>query len=76
LNRVPLINNLFESDAPPVIEALKVGSFQLYKVPFGTIPFVTLVGDTTNISPLHDALLIAVISAVGLTVTSTVNVAP
>jgi hypothetical protein len=73
---VPLINNLFESDAPPEIEAVKVGSFQLYKVPSGTMPFNPFVGDTTNKSPLHETLLIAVISAVGLTVTNTVNADP
>jgi hypothetical protein len=67
---------LFESDAPPVIEALKVGASQLYKVPSGTIPFNPFVGETTNKSPLQETVLIAVISAVGLTVTTTVNAEP
>ena len=59
-----------------MIEALIAGSLQLYEVPSGTIPFVTLVGDTTNKSPLQETLLIAVISAVGLTDTTTVNGKP
>ena len=76
MNNVPLINNLSESDAPPVIEADIVGTSQLYSVPSGTIPLIPFVGDTTNKSPLHETLLIAVISAVGLTVTTTVNADP
>jgi hypothetical protein len=45
-------------------------------VPSGTIPFVTLVGVTTNATPLQVTVVIVVISAVGGTVTVTVNGAP
>jgi hypothetical protein len=45
-------------------------------VPAGTIPFTRFTGDTSNVRPLHTVVLMALITAVGFTVTSTVNVAP
>ena len=53
-----------------------VGSPQLYEVPAGTIPLVILVGVTLNNNPLQTVVLIELITAVGLTVTNTVKVAP
>ncbi len=60
---------------PPVIVPAD-GTLQLYKVPAGTMPFVVCVGVTVNCTPLHVTVVIAVISAVGLTVTVTVNDTP
>ena len=51
------------------------GALQLYNVPAGTTPFVTSVGVTLNITPLHVVVLIGLIIPTGLTVTVTVNVA-
>ena len=52
------------------------GTDQLYKVPVGTIPLVPLLGLTLNATPLQLTVVIAVISAVGLIVTTNVNAAP
>ena len=62
--------------APPVTVPVNVGALQLYKLPSGTMPFVTLVGVTTNGTPLHVTVVIVVISAVGGTVTVTVKFVP
>jgi hypothetical protein len=64
--------------SPPVNVAVYVGIPQLYFVSVVTIslpPNVTA-GDTSNGYPLHTTVLNTPISGVGLTVTSTVNVAP
>ena len=45
-------------------------------MPSGTIPLTVSTGLTVNATPLQLTELIAVITAVGLTVTVTVNVAP
>jgi hypothetical protein len=67
---------LFVADAPPVTVPVNVGTFQLYTLPSGTIPLVTFDGVTTNGTPLHVTVVIVLISAVGGTVTVTVNGAP
>ncbi len=77
MRRLPnIVVTLFVAEAPPVTVPENVGSFQLYKLLIGTIPFVTLVGVTTNATPLHVTVVIAVTSGVGLSVTITVNAAP
>jgi hypothetical protein len=60
-------------DAPPVIDIEIIGTFQVYSVPSGTMPLVLFTGEITKGTSLHIALVITVISAVGLTVTVTVN---
>ena len=59
-------------DTPPV-KLLPVGTDHVYKVPVGITPFVTFVGVTAKVTPLQTVVLIAVIVAIGLTVTVTVN---
>jgi hypothetical protein len=71
-----IVVTLFVADAPPVTVPVNVGTFQLYKLLIGTMPFVTLVGVTTNATPLHVTVVIAVTSGVGFNVTITVNAAP
>ena len=66
----------FVAGAPPVKPPVTLGALQLYKVPSGTIPLVISVGLTVNATPLQLTELIAVITAVGLIVIVTVNVAP
>ena len=61
-------------EAPPV-NPLPVGALHVYVVPAGTIPFVPFTGLTVNNTPPHPVVLIGVITAVGLIVTVTVNVA-
>ena len=62
---------------PPVKEVDDTdGWFQLYWVLAGTIPLVTLTGDTSNVTPLHTTVDIAVTAGVGFTKTVTVNVVP
>jgi hypothetical protein len=76
LNNPNTVVGLFVADAPPVTVPVNVGTLQLYTLPSGTIPFVGFVGVTTNGTPLHVTVVIVVISAVGGTVTVTVNGAP
>jgi hypothetical protein len=76
LNNPYTVSRLSVADAPPVTVPVNVGALQLYKLLSGTMPFVTLVGVTTNGTPLHVTVVIVVISAVGGTVTVTVNGAP
>jgi hypothetical protein len=64
------------ADAPPVTVPVNVGTLQVYKLLIGTIPSVTLVGVTTNGTPLHVTVVIAVTSGVGFNVTVTVKFAP
>ena len=52
------------------------GALQLYKLLSGTMPFVTLVGVTTNGTPLHVTVVIVVTSAVGGNVTVNVKFVP
>ena len=66
----------FVVGAPPVNPAVTLGALQLYKVPAGTMPSVRLVGLTVNATPLQLTEVISVITAVGLIVIVTVNVAP
>ena len=62
---------------PPVNDTFDTtGPLQLYNVLAGTIPFLILVGLTSNDAPLHIVVLISVITAFGFTYTTTVNVAP
>ena len=76
LAKVPLMIDTPLAPDPPVKLTLIVGDDQLYVVPAGTIPFVMFVGVTVNVTPLHVIVLMAVITAVGLTLTVTVNAAP
>ena len=73
---VPEILAAFNPEAPPVIPPVTVGADQLYVVPDGTTPFVTLTGVDVKTTPLHTVLVIAVIAGFGFTVTVTVNVVP
>jgi hypothetical protein len=67
----------FDLDCPPVNDELDTaGGSHLYFVLAGTIPLVISVGVTVNTVPLQIVALMAVITAFGFTVTSTVNVAP
>ena len=70
------IVGLFVADTPPVTVPVYVGAFQLYVLPSGTMPFVILVGVTTNGTPLHVTVVMVVISAVGGKVTVSVKFAP
>ena len=74
--KVPLIVVAFVAGDPPVKPPVTLGALQLYNVPAGTIPLVRFVGLTVNATPLQLTELIAVITAVGLIVIVTVNVAP
>jgi hypothetical protein len=76
LNKPLIIVILFVADAPPVTVPVNPGSSHVYLVAIGTIPFVTLVGVTTNATPLQVTVVIAVTSGVGFNVTITVNAAP
>jgi hypothetical protein len=77
LRRLPnIVVTLFVADAPPVTLPVKPGSSHEYLVNSGTIPFVTLVGVTTNGTPLHVIVVIAVTSGVGFNVTVKVKFAP
>ena len=77
LRRLPnIVVILLVADAPPVTLPVNPGSSHVYLVNSGTIPFVTLVGVTTNGTPLHVTVVIAVTSGVGFNVTITVNAAP
>lgn len=62
--------------APPVTPPVTTGAVQVYVVPAGIIPFVTLKGDDAKVPPLHTVAVIAVTAGIGLTVTVTVNGAP
>ena len=63
LKEVPL-------DKPVIFGALTV---HVYKVFGGTLPLVEFTGDTVNATPLQVTLVMALIAAVGLTVTVKVN---
>jgi hypothetical protein len=76
LNVPNTVVGLFVADAPPVTVPVNVGTFQLYTLPSGTMPFVGFDGVTTNGTPLHVTVVIVVISAVGGTVTVNVKSAP
>ena len=54
---------------------MPVGAVHVYKVPVGTMPFVTSTGVTLNITPLHVVAVNGFTVADGFTVTVTVNVA-
>jgi hypothetical protein len=76
LSRPNTVVGLFVADAPPVTVPVNVGTLQLYTLPSGTTPFVTLVGVTTNGTPLHVTVVIVLISAVGGKVTVNVKFVP
>jgi hypothetical protein len=63
LSKVPL-------DNPVIFGALIV---QVYKVFAGTLPLAVFTGDTVNETPLQVTRVIALMAAVGLTVTVKVN---
>jgi hypothetical protein len=76
LNNPNTVLTFSVADAPPVTVPVNPGSFHVYLVNSGTIPFVGLVGVTVNGTPLHVTVVIALTSGVGRTVTVTVNGAP
>jgi hypothetical protein len=76
LNEPNTVVILLVADAPPVTVPVNPGSLHEYLVNSGTIPFVGFVGVTTNGTPLHVTVVIAVTSGVGFNVTITVNAAP
>jgi hypothetical protein len=76
LNNPNTVVGLFVADAPPVTVPVNVGALQLYTLPSGTMPFVRLVGVTTNATPLHVTVVIVLISAVGGKVTVNVKFVP
>ena len=59
-----------------MIPPVTVGAAQEYKVPEGTIPLIPSVGEILNEAPLQPVPVIALITATGLTVTTSVNDAP
>ena len=63
------------ADAPPV-KPVPVGTDQLYVVPVGIVPLVPFAGITVKLVPLQVVAVIAVITAIGFTVTVTVNGVP
>jgi hypothetical protein len=71
-----IVVTLFVADAPPVTVPVNPGSSHEYLVNSGTIPFVTLVGVTTNATPLHVTVVISVTSGVGFNVTVKVKFVP
>jgi hypothetical protein len=76
LNKPLIIVILFVAEAPPVTVPVNPGSSHVYRVAIGTIPLAPLFGVTTNATPLHVTVVIAVTSGVGFKVTITVNTAP
>ena len=62
--------------APPVRPPVTTGTDQLYVVPDGTIPLVTVTGVAVKPVPPHMVVVIAVMAGVGFTVTVTVKVEP
>ena len=64
------------ADKPPVMVPVTTGADQLYNVPMGTIPLIRSVGVTVNVTPLQLTVHMAVITAVRLIITVTVNVRP
>ena len=76
MTKVPVIVVALLPDAPPVILPVTPGALHVYVVPAGTIPFVPFTGVTLNKTPLQLVPVIALITAVGFTVTVTVNVDP
>ena len=74
--KVPLINACAVPAAPPLIPTVTDGDAQVYVVPAGTTPFTPLVGDEVKLAPLQITAVIALIVALGLTVTVTVKEAP
>ena len=71
--RLPPIVAELVALAPPVNPPVTIGTDHVYNVPAGTMPLVPLVGVTLNATPLQLTVVIAVITAVGLIVTVTVN---
>ena len=74
--RLPVISIAPVPLMPPVIPPVTTGTLQLYNVPPGTIPSARFVGLTVNITPLQLTAVRLLITAVGLIVIVTVNVAP
>jgi hypothetical protein len=76
-SRLPnIVVILSVADAPPVTVPVNPGSLHVYLVAIGTIPLAPLFGVTTNGTPLHVTVVIALTSGVGFNVTITVNAAP
>ena len=74
--KVPEIRAALVALIPPVKPPVTEGAGQVYIVPAGTIPLVISVGVVVNEVPLQMAAVIALIVAIGLTVTVTVKAAP
>lgn len=60
----------------PEIPPVRVIDDQLYNVPAGIIPSVIFAGVTTKDTPLQVTVEIALIAAIGFTLTVTVNGTP
>ena len=74
---VPDIEAALEPEVTPVNVGVEAGAFHVYKVPAGTmLPTNPTVGDTSNGVPLQVTVDNCPISAVGLTVTIKVKLAP
>ena len=76
LINVPVILDAPLPVPPPVIPPVTPGALHAYVVPDGIMPFVPFVGVTVKLTPPQVVAVIALISALGFTVTVTVNVAP
>ena len=61
---------------PPVTPPVTVGTAQLNSVPAGILPLMILAGVRLKEVPVQITAVIALITAVGLTVTVTVNGVP
>lgn len=69
LTSVPIIADAPEPAAPPVMPPGKTGAGQLYVVPAGTTPLVTLTGVTEKAVPLHaDAVMGVIVAQEGVIV--------
>ena len=76
LDSVPVMLLWALPEAPPVRPPVTVGADQLYVVPDGTIPFVSLTGVEVKPVPPQVTLVILFTYGRGFTVTVTVKVAP
>lgn len=73
--RVPVTEDP-EPASPPVNPPVTTGAVQIYVVPAGTVPLVTLTGVTVKVPPLQITAVIGVTEGFGLIVTTIVNGVP
>ena len=76
LLKVPDIKAVLVALMPPVTPPVTVGTAQLNSVPAGILPLMILAGVRLKEVPVQITAVIALITAVGLTVTVTVNGVP